>query len=100
MQIGAGKFSEMCVRVRAYIIFKVRTCARTSARPFLAKKIFFRIFLEKMCGCACGHKNWGAGACAAHYENVCDVRAGADENPRTLKVFHEQYFLLALLASS
>ena len=52
-----------------------------------------------MCGCACGPKNWGADGCAAHYENVCDVRAGADENPRTLKVFHEQYFLLALLAS-
>ena len=27
VQIGAGKFSEMCVRVRAYIVFKVRTCA-------------------------------------------------------------------------
>ena len=41
-----------------------------------------------MCGCACGcgPKNWDADACAAHYENVCDVRAGADENPRTLKV--------------
>ena len=41
-----------------------------------------------MCGCACmcGPKNWGADACAAHFQNVCDVRAGADENPRTLKV--------------
>ena len=41
-----------------------------------------------MCGCACGcgPKNWGVDAFAAHYENVCDVRAGADENPRTLKV--------------
>ena len=37
-----------------------------------------------MCGCACGCKNCGAGACAAHYQNVCDVRAG--ENPRTLTV--------------
>ena len=27
----------------------------------------------------CGRKIWGAGACAAHYENVCDVRAGAEE---------------------
>ena len=36
----------------------------------------------------CGRKIWGAGACAAHYENVCDVRAGADENPKTLKVWH------------
>ena len=43
------------------------------------------MFLEKMCVCACGRKNWGVGACAAHYENVCDVRAGVDENPRTLK---------------
>ena len=41
-----------------------------------------------MCGCACvyGLINWGAGACAAHYEYVCDVRADVDENPRTLKV--------------
>ena len=29
-------------------------------------------------GCVC--------ACAAHQENVYDVRADADENPRTLKV--------------
>ena len=34
VQIGSGKFSETCVRVRALITFKVRTCARTSARPF------------------------------------------------------------------
>ena len=39
-----------------------------------------------MCGGVCGRKNWGAGACTAHYENAWDVRAGADENPRTLKV--------------
>ena len=26
-----------------------------------------------------------AGACVAHYENVCDVRVGADENLCTLK---------------
>ena len=38
------------------------------------------------CWCACGRKNWCAGACAAHYQNVCDVRVGAAENPRTLKV--------------
>ena len=38
------------------------------------------------CVCACGGKNWGAGLCAAHFKNVCDVRAGVDENPRTLKV--------------
>ena len=98
VQIGAENFSEMCVRVRAYITFKVRTCARTSARPFLAtkfcfeflfgkspklkKNIFFRIFF-----CACGCKNWGAGACVRSYENLCDVRAGADKNPRTLKVW-------------
>ena len=44
--------------------------------------------------CGCGHKNWSAGACAAHFQKVCDVRAGADENPRTLKVFHEQYVKL------
>ena len=36
--------------------------------------------------CACGCKNWGAGACVRSYENVFDVRAGADENPPTLKV--------------
>ena len=39
---------------------------------------------KKMCGCGC--KNWCAGACAAHYQNVCDVHAGAAKNPRTLKV--------------
>ena len=44
-----------------------------------------------MCGCAYERKNWGAGVCAAHYENVCDVRAGADENPRTLKVCSEKH---------
>ena len=63
---------------------------RTSGRKknfnlYVKKKFFFGFFLEKMLfGCAYGRKNWGAGACAAHYENVCDVRAGADENPRTL----------------
>jgi hypothetical protein len=38
------------------------------------------------CGCACGHKNWCVGACATYCQNVCHVRAGAAENPRTLKV--------------
>ena len=40
-----------------------------------------------MCRCAyvCGQKNRCACACAAHFQNVCDVHAGADENPRTLK---------------
>ena len=38
--------------------------------------------------CGCGRENWCAGACAAHYQNVCNVRAGAAENPRTLKVWH------------
>ena len=47
VQKGVAKFSEMCVRVRAYIIFKVQTCARTSARPFLAKKFFFSDFFGK-----------------------------------------------------
>ena len=28
--------------------------------------------------------NWGAGACVAHYQNVCDLRV--DKNPRTLTV--------------
>ena len=41
-----------------------------------------------MCGrtCACGCKDWCAVACAARYQNMCDVRAGAAEKPRTLKV--------------
>ena len=105
VQIGAENFSEMCVRVSAYITCKVPTCAHTSACPFLAKKNFLYLFLEKnpflarkkknsdffsgkMCGCvcACGRENRGAGACVRGYKNVCDVRAGADENPRTLKV--------------
>ena len=34
----------------------------------------------------CEGKKWGAGACAAHYEKVCDVLAGVDENPSKLKV--------------
>ena len=38
VQIGAQNFSEMCVRVRAYITFNVRTCARTAAPLFLVKK--------------------------------------------------------------
>ena len=54
----------------------------------MKKKKNLDFFLEKMCGCACacGCQNWVAGACAAHYENVCDVRAGSDENLGTLKV--------------
>ena len=40
----------------------------------------------KKCGCPCGRKNWGAHACAADYENVWDVRGGADKNPHTLNV--------------
>ena len=47
VQTGAENFSEMCVRVRAYITFKVRTCARTSARPFLATKFFFEFLFGK-----------------------------------------------------
>ena len=38
LQIGAPKCSEMCVRVRAYISFKVRTWARKSTLQFLVKK--------------------------------------------------------------
>ena len=47
-----------------------------------------------MCGCACGcgRKNRCACACAAHFQNFCNVRAGADKNPRTLKVW--QNFML------
>ena len=71
--------------------------------PFLAKRFFFgNFFSEKMCGCACGcgREKWGASACAAHYENVCDVRAGADENRRTLKVmlspvFHKTFLRIS-----
>ena len=117
VQIGAENFSEMCVRVCAYIVFKVRTCAqgaevrahvRTSIFSFcsifflnfLIKKknleiffFFIFFFFEKMCGCACGcgPKNWSADVRAALYENVCDVRAGADKNPRTLA--HVRRFL-------
>ena len=47
VQIGAENFSEMCVRVSAYITCKVPTCAHTSACPFLAKKNFLYLFLEK-----------------------------------------------------
>ena len=40
--------------------------------------------------CACGCKKWGTGACACGVTKMCamcvQVRAGADENPRTLKV--------------
>ena len=51
------------------------------------------------CGCACGRKKWCAGACAAHYQNVCDVRAGAAENPRTLKVCIFDNMIKILLSS-
>ena len=52
----------------------------------LVKENHLFSFLKKMCGCACGHKNWCAGACAAHYQNVCNVLAGVAEIPRTLTV--------------
>ena len=39
-----------------------------------------------MCEFACGHKNLHTGGYAAHYEKVCDVLAGVDENPSKLKV--------------
>jgi hypothetical protein len=47
-----------------------------------------------MCGygCACGSKDLCLGACATHYQNVCDVRVGAAEIPRTLKVRQIQRF--------
>ena len=40
--------------------------------------MFLIIFFKKMCGCACrcGPKNWGADACAAHYQNVSAVAHG------------------------
>ena len=47
VQIGTHKFSEMCVRVHAYITFKVQTYVRTSAPPFLAKNIFYGVFWKK-----------------------------------------------------
>ena len=31
VQMGVEKFSEMCVRVRAYTVFKVQRCSSTSA---------------------------------------------------------------------
>ena len=69
--MGAENFSEMCVRVRACIYCFLR-CGHV-------RKV-------QTCACRCGPKNWGADGCAAHYENVCDVRAGANEKLRTLKV--------------
>ena len=36
--------------------------------------------------CTSGRKNWCAGMCAANYQNVCNLRADAAENLRTLKV--------------
>ena len=33
VQIGAENFSEMCVQVCAYIVFKVRTCAHGAEVP-------------------------------------------------------------------
>ena len=68
--------------MRAYITFKVRTCVRTSARPFLPRK---NVWVLELCRCV--RKKWGAGACAAHYENVCNVRVGADKNPHSKKVW-------------
>ena len=66
----------------------------------LKKNFFFGFFLEKMLfGCAYGRKNWGAGACAAHYENVCDVRTDADENLRTLNVWKFEIIFWILVTS-
>ena len=58
-------------------------CERACAHPHV------HFSLEKMCGCLCRCvcKKWGAGACAAHYENVCNVRVGADKNPHSKKVW-------------
>ena len=91
----------VCVRACAHMCVSGDFCANSCGKIFrnvragacvnhfcTSAPFFWDFFLEKMCGCAscgCGRKNWGAGACAAHYENMCDVRAGADENLRTLK---------------
>ena len=46
--------------------------------------------------CGCGPKNWGADGCAAHYENVCNVRAGADEKTAHTKGLHATLLKFAL----
>ena len=52
-------------------------------------------FLEKMCVCA--RKNCGAGAWPTPYQNVCDVLAGADENPCTLTVCKHQNLFIKMM---
>ena len=78
----------VCVRAAAPAC--VRACGRT--RMCAGAAIFVHSGAEggvRMCGArphACTARPH-AGACAVHYQNVCDVRAGAAENPRTLKVW-------------
>jgi hypothetical protein len=72
----------MCAaRPHVHKIFKMKT---NLVKKEKEKNLKF--FFGKMCACGCGCKNWCAGASAAHYQSVCDLRAGAAENPRTLKV--------------
>ena len=111
VQSGAEGALKMCVRVRAYNTFLVRTCADVRGRaPHVRTSIFFQLnlyfsnkenFKKKIL------KNFlkifwkncvGAGACAGAKIGVrvcvrrtlqflCDVRAGAGQKVRTLKVW-------------
>ena len=68
LQLGLEGALKMCERVCAYIVF----CRGRAPHGHFS---FFAKFHQ-----------WCAGAGATHYQNVCDVCAGAVENPRTLKV--------------
>ena len=51
---------------------------RTHPHPsFKGSHVHLHIFSKKIY--ACGPKNWDAGSCAAHYKNVCELRAGAPQ---------------------
>ena len=72
VQIGAGNFSEMCVLFR---------CGRARARPHIHFSFLAYFFFNLK------YAGPGARAYAKTVQNVCDVRAGEDENPRTLTVW-------------
>ena len=69
-------------------------CGRARARSHVHFSFFLKNFQLKKKNLDFLRKNvrvrvrkkWGAGACAAHYQIVCDVRAGVGQKVRSLKV--------------
>ena len=84
VKLNAGRALDVVSNFDKYAEF-VPGCTGASLisrnPPIEIGRLEFQILGKKMCGsaCPCRPKNWGAGACTSHYENVLDICAGAEK---------------------